>query len=160
MTLIIPQTEKRCTRCNEVKTASEFSKRYARSLVSWCKACHAEERRKRYDTDKAYVQHLQCTYGLSVEQYMEMYAAQGGRCAACRDRLELRTRSRVAVDHDHATGKIRGLLCNSCNSALGMLRDESRRVRSLLRYIQRFDAQPKTVCQPIVQLTWLAEPEK
>lgn len=50
-----------------------------------------------------------------------MYAAQDGRCALCR---ESEANRRLAVDHDHKTGRVRALLCSRCNTALGNLRDD------------------------------------
>jgi hypothetical protein len=61
-------------------------------------------------------------YGLGPGDYERIYAAQGGRCAICR-RATGATK-KLAVDHDHATGEVRGLLCSSCNRAIGHLRDD------------------------------------
>lgn len=60
--------------------------------------------------------HIQNTYGLAPGQYDALLAAQGGRCAICR-RATGKTR-RLAVDHDHQTGEVRGLLCSPCNREL------------------------------------------
>jgi ribosomal protein L34E len=62
------------------------------------------------------------TYGISVEQYDEMLARQKGICAICG--YEPRVQ-RLAVDHDHKTGRIRGLLCSRCNHALAWIEDNS-----------------------------------
>ena len=55
---------------------------------------------------------LQSTYGMSRQQYAELFVAQGGRCAICL--AQPRTKALV-VDHNHKTGEVRGLLCNRCN---------------------------------------------
>lgn len=62
-------------------------------------------------------------YGLTPEQYEALYHFQGDRCALCR-RATGRSR-RLAVDHDHATGEIRGLCCGTCNKILGHARDDA-----------------------------------
>lgn len=62
------------------------------------------------------------TYGLTLEQYEALYEAQGGVCYICR-RATGKTR-RLAVDHSHVYGYVRGLLCSSCNKFLGHLRDD------------------------------------
>lgn len=65
----------------------------------------------------AYGRHLLRTYAISIEQYEEMLAAQDDRCAICRKAPP--EGRRLAVDHDHDTGRVRGLLCTACNAALG-----------------------------------------
>ncbi len=56
-------------------------------------------------------------YGLSPASFDDLLSRQDGRCAMCRK--DLPDRSKICVDHDHDTGKIRGLLCYGCNMALG-----------------------------------------
>ena len=77
--------------------------------------------------------HLKKNYGLSVERYDEMLDAQGGVCAICgappRDDISLH------VDHDHATGAIRGLTCFRCNNALGDLGDDADRLLRAIEYL-------------------------
>lgn len=61
----------------------------------------------------------------------------GGRCEACLQ-LPIPNSNRkvgLVVDHDHATGKYRGLLCDNCNTALGKLKDDPARIKSLLAYV-------------------------
>lgn len=73
-------------------------------------------------------------YKLTPEQYDKMLASQGGVCAACKRKCA--AKSRLGVDHDHATGIVRGLLCGKCNSALGLLGDSAERVEALADYIR------------------------
>lgn len=79
---------------------------------------------------------LQCSkYGITVEDYREMERRQGGRCAICggKNRAE-----RLHIDHDHKTGKARGLLCRPCNMAVAAWeRGGIDLIRKLLAYIQR-----------------------
>ena len=63
--------------------------------------------------------HLKAKYGITPEDYNSMYAEQEGRCGICRDAHSL-----LVVDHDHETGRIRGLLCRKCNAAIGQLKDD------------------------------------
>lgn len=78
--------------------------------------------------------HLKKLYGITLEEYERMHEAQGGVCAICKC-AELKKHKitgevmMLAVDHDHTTGKIRGLLCSQCNHGLGNFRDS----RSLLQ---------------------------
>lgn len=66
---------------------------------------------------------VRAVYGLGPGDYERLYAAQNGRCAGCR-RATGRTK-KLAVDHDHTTGEVRGLLCSGCNRAIGHLRDDA-----------------------------------
>lgn len=73
--------------------------------------------------------------GVTEEQYLAAYEAQGGRCAICQTHESELTR-RLSVDHDHATGKFRSLLCGPCNRALGLLYENEVRAIGLLSYIR------------------------
>lgn len=63
--------------------------------------------------------YVERTYGITQVEYDLLYAAQGGRCAICRRAIG--KVKRLAVDHDHKTGKVRGLLCGPCNNMLGLV---------------------------------------
>lgn len=78
------------------------------------------ERKRRARAAHGY--RLTKTYGITLEEYEEILAYQGGVCEVCR-RATGRTR-RLSVDHDHKTGRIRGLLCGPCNKMLGHGRDD------------------------------------
>jgi len=73
-------------------------------------------------------------YGLTVEGYAQMYVAQHGRCAICRDRD--RSAAGLVVDHNHGTGRVRGLLCARCNSGLGMFGDKQHNLRRAWTYLK------------------------
>lgn len=71
----------------------------------------------------AHSRRIEQTYGITAEEYDALYVLQGGVCYICRRARG--TRKRLAVDHDHATGEVRGLLCKPCNrNVLGHLRDD------------------------------------
>lgn len=76
--------------------------------------------RPRYGNDRQY--NLKRKYGMTVEQYDKLLAEQGGVCALCGEPETSTFRGTVkmlAVDHDHGTGLVRGLLCYRCNTDLG-----------------------------------------
>jgi hypothetical protein len=70
-------------------------------------------------------------YGLTPEQHATLVASQQGRCGNlyCKRKFQ-------AIDHEHSTGVVRGLLCRACNTALGLLRDDPRRIAGLIRYLK------------------------
>lgn len=77
-------------------------------------------------------------YGIAPEQVQELLAAQGGACAICRRPLVWPfSRKRTHIDHCHRTGKVRGVLCSSCNRAIGWLGDTAEGVRRAVVYLER-----------------------
>lgn len=80
-------------------------------------------------------------YGISIEEYESIAISQDGRCAICRcppKRVKRRAVAyRLCVDHDHATGRVRGLLCNDCNRALGLLGDDPHVLLRAVGYLWR-----------------------
>jgi hypothetical protein len=72
-------------------------------------------------------------YGISLEYYQGLLQKQGGVCACCY--VDLRDHT-PHLDHDHATGIIRGILCHHCNVALGLVRDDVRVLRNLIAYLE------------------------
>ncbi|GHF94432.1 endonuclease VII domain-containing protein [Streptomyces hydrogenans] len=77
---------------------------------------------------------VQNTYGLEAGEYARLYTFQGGLCALCR-RATGASR-RLSVDHDHATGEVRGLLCRTCNTLLGHARDKLAFFRRCIAYLR------------------------
>lgn len=78
---------------------------------------------------------LRRDFGITPEDYDGMHAAQGGKCAICGETEKYRRH--LYIDHDHTTGEIRGLLCNRCNSMLGMARDRIHVLMAAIDYLER-----------------------
>jgi hypothetical protein len=77
-------------------------------------------------------------YNLTIAEYDTMFEAQNGLCAICKCPETVTNRGNIrmlAVDHDHITGKVRGLLCGNCNTALGKLKDDKILIKAMLEYI-------------------------
>ena len=85
--------------------------------------------------------HLKSNFGISLDQYNQKLEQQQGLCAVCH-KTETKANQfgivALAVDHDHTTGKIRGLLCMKCNRALGMLGDSVETISNLLKYRSKY----------------------
>lgn len=113
---IIAKTKKPC--CKDCKSTT----RPATYPGPRCHTCWRDETKRRKEA--AHGRYVEQTYEITPEEYDALYKAQGGRCAICR-RATGRAR-RLAVDHNHKTGEVRGLLCKPCNSyGIGMFaRDE------------------------------------
>jgi hypothetical protein len=79
---------------------------------------------------------------MSIEDYERLVEAQGGVCAACfgpPTKFNGSGKSGFHVDHNHRTGKTRGLLCSACNQALGLLKESPTRIERLLAYITKHE---------------------
>lgn len=68
---------------------------------------------------------LKTRYGMSQAQYDAMLSAQDTRCAICKQHVDELKQDRLWVDHDHATGKVRGLLCVTCNTGVGFIENDT-----------------------------------
>lgn len=128
-----PPSHKRCGRCRSFKPAADFH-RNARALDGlhvYCKPCRKEDNsaNERWRTGL-----LKRLYGMSREEYFDMLEKQGGVCAIC-DEPSGGGRY-LAVDHDHATGMVRGLLCGNCNNGLGRFKDNPARLRAAAAYLE------------------------
>jgi hypothetical protein len=75
-------------------------------------------------------------YGLTMSKYETMLEAQGGTCAICRDPKRTGSFGFLDVDHCHATGKVRGLLCVRCNQAIGSLGDTIEGLERAIAYLR------------------------
>lgn len=107
-------TGKRCAGCDGRKGKAYADRKY-------CGRCTAGVRKA--NAEVAWAGYIQRTYGITGQDYRDLLEFQAGSCALCR-RATGKTK-RLAVDHDHATGLVRGLLCGTCNKILGHARDSA-----------------------------------
>lgn len=140
---------KTCSKCKIEKNEADFSKS-RKSLSVWCKACFREHRkqltktpkwkehRKNYELDfakknprKVKNKNLKRLYGITIEEYEQMLISQNNVCKICCSS----DHRKLCVDHCHKTGKIRGLLCNKCNQAIGLLKDSIELLQRTIDYL-------------------------
>lgn len=133
-----------CNVCKEMKSLDEFfvvnhptnkKRRYGRSYD--CKECKRKYERTPKTKANRRNAHLKRTYGFGQAMYDAMLAAQGGGCAICKTKEPGGSGGKFHVDHDHVTGKVRGLLCGRCNRAIGLLNDSHHTVLSAAKYITK-----------------------
>ncbi len=74
-------------------------------------------------------------YGITIGDYDDMYIEQGGCCAICGTH-QSKLNKRLHIDHCHKTDKVRGLLCSSCNTAIGLLKEDSGIIKNVLKYLE------------------------
>ncbi|MET9467901.1 endonuclease VII domain-containing protein [Streptomyces sp. NPDC006544] len=131
-----PVGHKCCRRCKEIKPHSEWdrNKRASGGLSTRCKPCRAVESR---------AHHLKRSYGMTEADRDEMVAEQGGIC------LIYKKRPAIHVDHCHTTGKVRGVLCFNCNTAIGKLGDDPDTARRVVSYLEGNLWNPTLVAQGV-----------
>jgi hypothetical protein len=120
---------KQCNTCGEVKPLSEYSRNRGGRLAR-CKPCAKPSAQDRLKA------HLKHTYGLTYEEWDGMVRKQAGRCGICNDAPADRD---LVVDHCHATGRVRELLCRQCNIAAGAVRDDPTTARQLANYLEKYN---------------------
>ncbi len=133
-----------CTKCQQDKPTERFSQRKDRDeLRHYCKDCANEgerERRARLTPEERYAherrKRLWRFHRIRPDEYDAMLAAQDSRCAICETKNPAGRWGLFVVDHDHDTGKIRGLLCNRCNKCIGQLDDDPDLLRKAAAYLE------------------------
>jgi hypothetical protein len=133
--------EKRCPDCGETKPLEAFprNKNTKDGRHTYCKPCHNARGKETYERLYGGTRHyhLRRRYGIGAAEFDELVRQQGGVCAICgREDPE-------HVDHDHATGDVRGILCFNCNGGLGQFHDSIEFLEAAAAYLDARD--PTTI---------------
>lgn len=139
---------KGCRECGETKPLTDFyaHPKMADGRLSACKPCRIEYGRLRHERNKGCPvakqrkrnDHRRARlrgYGLTEGAYQQMLAKQGGVCAICGTSDPGHKSIYFPVDHDHQTGRVRGLLCNDCNLGLPRFHDDPNRMLAAAAYV-------------------------
>lgn len=140
-----------CTSCAALRPGSEFDRRRTKladgTWGPWrphtqCRSCRRKKQaawaRAKYTPEVRRRSNLRAFYGISPEDVAALHERQNGRCAICGrvpNGTDQRTYS-LHVDHDHVSGRVRGLLCNHCNLALGHFGESTKRLERALAYLR------------------------
>ncbi len=132
-----------CTQCGELQPIENFSRRgyYVDSTIrrrSHCRVCEAKkpQRQRRLLSTKAKALLNASANDLALEEYNRLLCKQGGLCAICGVNKGTKSGRALALDHCHATGKVRGFLCSNCNTGLGFFRDSPAALRKAATYLE------------------------
>lgn len=120
-----------CKQCGINKKNNEYYKG-----KNVCKVCFSERERLRYHARIIAMKtqrnkKLKC--GITTEAWNNMYVQQGGCCKICNKAIAIID---THTDHNHHTGKVRGILCKTCNMGIGLLQDSPRILKSALKYLE------------------------
>jgi hypothetical protein len=143
---------KKCPSCKLDKSLLDFAIRQSGArigqAVTYCKLCNGEKQKERKQRDPSIYRRvewpskLKNIYGITVDDYYKMLDAQGGGCAICATRVPSQRKRKYVktemffVDHCHATGKVRGLLCSRCNRGIGFFDDNPSRLEMAATYLK------------------------
>jgi len=131
-----------CCRCKKEKPKKDFSinKSQKSGLHSFCKEC----KRKEYVENRCIIlsKAREKRYGIAIAVYNKMFEEQQGYCMIC-GKHQSELKRALSVDHNHHTGRIRGLLCGSCNTAIGSLRADFGLglLQKAIEYIKEYDGE-------------------
>lgn len=149
-------SEKICTKCFVSKSLNEYHKhKYGKlGLNPVCKKCRLTVRHTNYINNKSYYAkqtmiyqknnpekrhgyRLVAKYGITTEIYNKMLEEQDYKCKICKTvNSGSSNKRKLSVDHNHSTGKVRGLLCDNCNKSLGLLKDSIDTLKNMIDYLQ------------------------
>lgn len=132
---------KPCSKCKKRKYLKDFKKDKKRrdGLSSWCKKCHRESNKEgdwKSDPNKHRDAHLKRVFNITLDDYNRILNSQKGVCAICGLPESNKRMKNLAVDHNHNTGKVRGLLCRNCNIAIGALNTDNFGILNLKKAIE------------------------
>lgn len=142
----LSEITKECSNCHIEKPISSYRfKKGGKYLKhSFCQPCEAAKQKARREAAKAkdyeayhiklQERELRLKYGLSLKDYYDMWDKQEGVCAICSENCS----KNLAVDHDHQTGKVRGLLCQKCNRGLGLFNDKPELLGKAKKYLENY----------------------
>lgn len=132
---------KTCAKCREVKALTEFSpdKKHRDGKASYCRPCATETARayRRRNQEAVKSRQLQKRYGIDHSTYLGILTKQRNCCAVCGVEFGESRIEGPCVDHCHTTGSVRGLLCQSCNQALGLFKDSVKTLNSAIDYLRK-----------------------
>ena len=148
---------KTCNKCNELKPLIAFTKmaKNKDGYRNYCRVCANaqnkiykatpeakakarawEKKQRELNPNYSTIKSLMSNYGMTLEDYDAMFEAQGKACAIC----GATDNCRFVVDHHHGTGKVRAILCNKCNVALGLLNEDVELFKKAIEYISTDNA--------------------
>lgn len=132
--------EKICSQCKQAKKLKDFYRypksrsHYGDGYLSKCIECTLAYNKKTLKHNVEYTSKLKKKYGITAEDYEALLVKQNHGCKIC-GKTEEKNGRRLAVDHCHENGYVRGLLCSNCNKGLGCFQDDTDRMRVAMTYL-------------------------
>ena len=137
---------KKCNRCEEIKSISNFyvNLNMRDGHSNMCKQCStAKQKQLNASKEKKLLfkeNNLKRNYDLTQEEYNKILLEQGNKCIICgKDQSE--SQKAFAVDHNHITGRVRGILCSWCNTGIGLFKDDPKTLYRAIQYLYKNDTE-------------------
>ncbi len=144
---------KECSKCEKTKPVEDFFFQNGKPRA-FCKICNTDVGREWKENNKErnslakkkwrennpahHRSHMyKQKYGITIEDYDKLYCEQNGVCDICGEKERVRKTKHLSVDHNHETGKVRGLLCFNCNNALGCMQDSVENLQKAIDYLNK-----------------------
>jgi hypothetical protein len=129
--------EKECSTCGFVKSIFDFPHRNNRKIKTqpYCISCAVKSNRESnlLNPEKKKDYHYKRTYNITIDQYNSILESQDNKCAIC-----FKSKDKMCLDHCHSTGRIRGILCDSCNRSIGLLKEDKNVLYNAIKYLTKW----------------------
>lgn len=125
-----------CPHCDADMNPANLS-RHAKACLRNIEHAYLFNRKTTTREFKHWVRSIKVTYGITLAQYVALFHQQGGVCSLCQ-KMDTESGKPLFVDHDHATGKVRGLLCSTCNFGLGYFKDDVSMLERAIEYLKSY----------------------
>lgn len=128
----------RCKLCKRLKEKlnrllkPEIYKKEPHKWREYNKKCYNKPEQKRKHKNRALIKR----FGITLDDFERMLNEQDGVCKICSEKEKVRNNLNLSVDHCHKTGKVRGLLCNRCNRAIGFMEDNVQLLKNAIKYLE------------------------
>jgi hypothetical protein len=127
--------EPKCPSCGESNIENFYTDTKGRRTNAYCRECHKQKCKDRWHS-KSFLERKASKaphYGITKEEFLELYAKQEGKCAICN---EVPTTERgLHIDHCHTTKRVRGLLCHGCNTGIGAMKENISVLNNAISYL-------------------------
>ncbi len=144
MVFKIGDIKKKCSKCKDTKELTEFGKdKYSKDgFRVYCKECDTKKSKQYYQNNKEKraksdrIYKLKNRFNITLDDYDGILKEQNYCCYICNAHQSIFSR-KLVVDHCHKTGKVRGLLCSSCNQGIGHFKDNIDSLKKAVEYLEK-----------------------
>jgi hypothetical protein len=132
-------TWRNCKTCETKRPIEDFYKhsQYKDGRMSWCKFCHSDKVKAKYNPLVRKARKLKYNYGITLDEYNSKLKEQDNLCAICKSDKP-GGNGDFYVDHNHATGQVRGLLCHWCNFMIGQCKEDPEILSAGIDYLKKW----------------------